>query len=230
MGAFNFRLCLPHYHDDLRVTVNGEARTAPPGITVPACWPRWESTHRVAIERNRTDPAPTWNETALFDGRPAGDRRVCLVAARARAPAAKDDDVLVIGGKRFHSRLLGGTGKYRSIEEGARPSALRRRDRHGGPAVGRLHPGQAQRPGTQSIARATRCYPTPPAATRPRRPSEPAGWRASWGWRRWSSGGIGDSRRLFRDGRTLEAAPLLDHLRHPQLARQPAGSDGLLAV
>jgi thiazole synthase len=34
------------------------------------------------------------------------------------APAASNDDALVLGGRRFNSRLLVGTGKYRTLEEG----------------------------------------------------------------------------------------------------------------
>jgi thiazole synthase len=110
--------------NDLRVTVNGEVRTAPPGITVAGLLAEMGiDPARVAIERNQdVIPRRTWGQTALSDG-----DQVEIVAfvgggsgggSGPGTPAAKDDDVLVIGGKRFHSRLLVGTGKYRSIEEG----------------------------------------------------------------------------------------------------------------
>ncbi|HET6281424.1 MAG TPA: sulfur carrier protein ThiS, partial [Polyangia bacterium] len=106
--------------NDLRVTVNGEARTAPPGITVAGLLAEMGiDPTRVAIERNQdVIPRRTWNETALSDGDHLEIVAFVGGGSGQGTPAAKDDDVLVIGGKRFHSRLLVGTGKYRSIEEG----------------------------------------------------------------------------------------------------------------
>ena len=41
------------------------------------------------------------------------------MVARSAAPASTgDDDVLILGGRKFNSRLLVGTGKYRTLEEG----------------------------------------------------------------------------------------------------------------
>jgi thiazole synthase len=110
--------------NDLRVTVNGEVRTAPPGITVAGLLAAMGiDPTRVAIERNQdVVPRRTWNETPLSDGDHL--EIVAFVGGGSGggsgpgAGVAKDEDVLVIGGKRFHSRLLVGTGKYRSIEEG----------------------------------------------------------------------------------------------------------------
>ncbi len=108
--------------NELRLTVNGEIRTAAQGTTVTALLQAMGiDPARVAVERNRdVVPRLSWGEAALADG-----DRVEIVAfigggsdaAPAASPAA-GDDALVLGGRSFKSRLLIGTGKYRSIEEG----------------------------------------------------------------------------------------------------------------
>jgi thiazole synthase len=105
--------------NDLRVTVNGELRTTATGTTVARLIADMGiDPARVAVERNQdVVPRRTWAETPLSDG----DRLeiVSFVGGGSDAgPAVASDDALVIGGKKFHSRLLVGTGKYRSIEEG----------------------------------------------------------------------------------------------------------------
>jgi thiazole synthase len=110
--------------NDLRVTVNGEIRTTPPGTTVAALLASMGvDAARVAVEKNQdVVPRRTWAEAPLSDG-----DQIEIVAfigggsgdAPAAPPAgAGDGDGLVIAGRVFHSRLLVGTGKYRSIEEG----------------------------------------------------------------------------------------------------------------
>lgn len=110
---------------ELQFSVNGEARRAHAGTTVadllrdmgidPA---------RVAIERNEeVIPRRTWTEARLADG-----DRIEIVsfvgggsdgaASASPAAASDEDEPLVIAGKSFRSRLLVGTGKYRTIEEG----------------------------------------------------------------------------------------------------------------
>jgi len=108
--------------NELRLTVNGEIHTAAPGTTVTALLQAMGiDPARVAVERNRdVVPRRSWAEAALADG-----DRIEIVAfigggsdpAPAGAPATSDDP-LVLGGRSFKSRLLIGTGKYRSIEEG----------------------------------------------------------------------------------------------------------------
>jgi thiazole synthase len=72
---------------------------------------------RVAIERNQdVVPRKTWAETTLCDGDQV--EIVAFVGGGSGAQPLSGDDPLLIGGKIFHSRLLVGTGKYRSIEEG----------------------------------------------------------------------------------------------------------------
>src|SRR3954469_2079474 len=111
--------------NELRLTVNGEQRTAPPGTTVPALLRAMGvDPARVAVERNRdVVPRATWAEAGLADG-----DKIEIVAfigggsgaasGAASAGGSADDDALVLGGRRFKSRLLIGTGKYRTLDEG----------------------------------------------------------------------------------------------------------------
>jgi thiazole synthase len=101
--------------NDLRITVNGELRTAPPGTTVAALIAQMGMEGaRVAVERNQdVVPRRNWAEATLDDG-----DRVEIVAFVGGGSGAPAGDPLVIGGKTFTSRLLVGTGKYASIEQG----------------------------------------------------------------------------------------------------------------
>src|SRR5215831_1710634 len=98
--------------NELRLSVNGEPRTAPAGTTVAALLRDMGiDPARVAVERNQdVVPRRTWAEATLADG-----DRVEIVAF---VGGGSDDDPLVIGGRKFRSRLLIGTGKYRTLEEG----------------------------------------------------------------------------------------------------------------
>src|SRR6476646_4319046 len=112
--------------NELRLTVNGELRQADTGTTVAGLLTAMGiDPARVAVERNRdVVPRATWTDAGLADG-----DRIEIVAfigggsgggsgsaAGPAAPAA--DDPLVLGGRKFRSRLLIGTGKYRTLEEG----------------------------------------------------------------------------------------------------------------
>jgi thiazole synthase len=111
------RYAFPHLMNDIRITVNGELRTAPPSTTVAGLIADMGiDPQRVAVERNQdVVPRRTWSETALSDG----DRvEIVSFIGGGSGGGSGGDDPLVIGGKTFHSRLLVGTGKYRSIEEG----------------------------------------------------------------------------------------------------------------
>jgi thiazole synthase len=115
--------------NELRLTVNGEIRTAAPGTTVTALLQAMGiDPARVAVERNRdVVPRRTWAEAALTDG-----DRIEIVAFigggsgggssggsdAAPVSSAAGDDPLVLGGRSFKSRLLIGTGKYRTLDEG----------------------------------------------------------------------------------------------------------------
>src|SRR5262250_827590 len=109
--------------NELRLTVNGEQRTAEPGTTVAGLLRAMGvDPTRVAVERNRdVVPRATWAQADLADG-----DKIEVVAFigggsagsnRPDAPPA-DGDPLVLGGRKFRSRLLIGTGKYRTLEEG----------------------------------------------------------------------------------------------------------------
>jgi thiazole synthase len=99
--------------NDLRITVNGEPRVAAPGTTVAALVAQLGmDAARVAVERNQdVVPRKTWSEATLGDG-----DKVEIVAFVGGG--AGDDDPLVIGGRTFKSRLLVGTGKFATIEQG----------------------------------------------------------------------------------------------------------------
>jgi thiazole synthase len=102
--------------NDLRITVNGELKTAPAGTTVAALIAQLGMDGaRVAVERNQdVVPRRTWTEATLDDGDKV--EIVAFVGGGADGPAKGDP--LVIGGKTFTSRLLVGTGKYATIEQG----------------------------------------------------------------------------------------------------------------
>ncbi len=105
--------------NDLRLTVNGEARAAAPGTTVSGLLAAMGvDPARVAVECNQdVVPRRTWAEAALKDG-----DKIEIVAfvgggsgGGSGAAPAPDEDPLILGGRRFNSRLLVGTGKYRTL-------------------------------------------------------------------------------------------------------------------
>ena len=104
--------------NDLRITVNGEPRTAAPGTTVAALVAALGmEAARVAVERNQdVVPRRTWTEALLGDGDQV--EIVAFVGGGSGQPPGGGDDPLVIGGRTFRSRLLVGTGKYATIEQG----------------------------------------------------------------------------------------------------------------
>jgi thiazole synthase len=102
--------------NELRLTVNGELRKADPGTTVAALLKTMGiDPARVAVERNRdVIPRTTWGEASLSDG----DRIEIVAFIGGGSGEAAPDDPLILGGRKFNSRLLIGTGKYRTLEEG----------------------------------------------------------------------------------------------------------------
>ena len=104
--------------NELRLTVNGELRKAEPGTTVAALLRAMGvDPARVAVERNRdVVPRTTWAEAGLADGDKI--EIVAFIGGGSGSPASADDDPLILGGRKFKSRLLIGTGKYRTLEEG----------------------------------------------------------------------------------------------------------------
>src|SRR3954466_12576751 len=104
--------------NELRLTVNGELRKADPGTTVAALLRSMGvDPARVAVERNRdVVPRATWAEAGLADGDKI--EIVAFIGGGSGAGGSADADALVLGGRRFKSRLLIGTGKYRTLDEG----------------------------------------------------------------------------------------------------------------
>ncbi|HEY0710612.1 MAG TPA: sulfur carrier protein ThiS [Polyangia bacterium] len=113
---------------DLTLTVNGKPQTAPAGTTVAGLLALMGlDPARVAVERNEdVVPRKTWNEANLGHG-----DKVEIVAfiggGSGSGPPTTTDagkgtevpagDPLVIAGRSFGSRLLVGTGKYKSVAE-----------------------------------------------------------------------------------------------------------------
>jgi thiazole synthase len=102
--------------NDMQVTVNGEIRTTPRGTTVASLLAAMGvDPARVAVEKNRdVVPRRSWSEAPVADG----DHIEIVAFIGGGSDGAPAGDPLVIAGKTFHSRLLVGTGKYRTIEEG----------------------------------------------------------------------------------------------------------------
>jgi thiazole synthase len=96
---------------EVRITVNGQSRTASPGTSVAALLTSMGvDPARVAIERNQeVVPRRTWPEALLAEG-----DKIEIVSF---VGGGSGEDDLVLAGRRFQSRLLIGTGKYKSIEE-----------------------------------------------------------------------------------------------------------------
>jgi thiazole synthase len=109
--------------NELRLTVNGEHRQATAGTTVAGLLQAMGiDPARVAVERNRdVVPRATWTQAGLADGDKIeivafiGGGSDSTPAKTADAPLA---DPLILGGRKFSSRLLIGTGKYRTLDEG----------------------------------------------------------------------------------------------------------------
>ena len=110
--------------NELRLTVNGEQREASAGTTVAALLQTMGiDPARVAVERNRdVVPRATWARRRPGRRRQDRDRRFHWRrfggGRSGRRPAPTKDDPLMLGGRKFNSRLLIGTGKYRTLEEG----------------------------------------------------------------------------------------------------------------
>ena len=113
--------------NELRLTVNGEQRQASAGTTVAGLLQTMGiDPARVAVERNRdVVPRATWADAGLADG-----DKIEIVAfigggsgggsgsgSDSNAAPTKEDP-LILGGRKFSSRLLIGTGKYRTLDEG----------------------------------------------------------------------------------------------------------------
>ena len=102
----------------MKVTINGEARSLVAALTVDALLAELGiDRQKVAVERNlEIVPKSAYGRTRIGDG----DKLEIVHFIGGGAPGAEvDDDPLVIAGRRFRSRLLVGTGKYKDFVETA---------------------------------------------------------------------------------------------------------------
>lgn len=100
----------------MEITLNGEYHPIPDDLTVQELLTRLElNPDRVAVERNLTVvPKADFVTTRLADR----DRvEVVHFIGGGEEPPLEEADPLVIAGRTFRSRLLVGTGKYKSFEE-----------------------------------------------------------------------------------------------------------------
>jgi thiazole synthase len=97
----------------ISVTLNGETRTLPPGTSVAALLAQLElPAEKVAVERNLAIvPRSTFADVALADGDAL--EIVHFVGG------GQDDDTWEVAGRRFTSRLIVGTGKYKDYAQNA---------------------------------------------------------------------------------------------------------------
>lgn len=104
----------------MRVTINGEERQLSAPRSLEALLQELNvDPAKVAVEHNlEIVPRSTYAQVNVADG----DRLEIVHFIGGGAPAVGDDeeDVLVVAGRRFRSRLLVGTGKYKDFEETAR--------------------------------------------------------------------------------------------------------------
>ena len=106
---------------NLNVTLNGEARALNGGMTVKAMLLSLGlDPAKIAVERNlQIVPRSTYDQVAITDG----DRfEIVHFIGGGNAPVEmpREDKPLVIAGKPYTSRLIVGTGKYKSYEDNAR--------------------------------------------------------------------------------------------------------------
>jgi thiazole synthase len=108
----------------MRLTINGEAREFPAPLNVDALLTRLGfDARRVAFERNlEIVPRSAYAATELAEGDKLeivhfiGGGTAGAVAPGAR-PKEEDGDPLVVAGRKFTSRLIVGTGKYKDFAQ-----------------------------------------------------------------------------------------------------------------
>ncbi len=107
----------------MRVTINGEERQLSAPRSLEALLRELNvDPAKVAVERNlEIVPRSTYAQVDVTDG----DRLeiVHFIGGGAPSSDGDDEDALVVAGRRFRSRLLVGTGKYKDFEETARAIA-----------------------------------------------------------------------------------------------------------
>ena len=106
---------------NMTVTLNGEARALASGLTVKAMLLSLGlDPAKIAVERNlQIVPRSTYDQVPVHDG----DRfEIVHFIGGGNAPVEvpREDKPLVIAGKTYKSRLIVGTGKYKTYEDNAR--------------------------------------------------------------------------------------------------------------
>jgi thiazole synthase len=105
--------------ENLNVTLNGEARAMSAGLTVKAMLETLGlDPAKIAVERNlEIVPRSAYGQVALSEG----DRfEIVHFIGGGNVELPREDKKLVIAGKTYRSRLIVGTGKYKTYEENAR--------------------------------------------------------------------------------------------------------------
>jgi thiazole synthase len=105
---------------DMNVTLNGESRTVSPGLTVKSLLVTLGlDPAKIAVERNlEIVPRSTYDAVAVADG----DRyEIVHFIGGGNAPVVPppEDKPFVIAGTQYKSRLIVGTGKYKTYAENA---------------------------------------------------------------------------------------------------------------
>ena len=105
----------------LRLCVNGENREFPNSLTVEHLLGLLSlDARKVAVERNLAIvPRSTYGQVDLKDGDRLEIVHFIGGGNEASVPATIEDRPFIIAGRRFRSRLIIGTGKYRSYAENA---------------------------------------------------------------------------------------------------------------
>lgn len=103
----------------MKITLNGESTDLPDHLTVTELLQRLQlNPQRVAVERNlQVVPRAEFDQTQLADK--DGVEIVHFIGGGA-SNEDEVDDPLIIAGRRYRSRLLVGTGKYKDFTETAR--------------------------------------------------------------------------------------------------------------
>src|SRR3546814_650540 len=103
----------------LTLSVNGEPRRIASGATLAELVRQLElDPAKVAVERNlEVVPRSTYGDVILADGDQL--EIVHFVGGGDHPSPAPDADSWTVAGKTFHSRLIVGTGKYKSFEQNA---------------------------------------------------------------------------------------------------------------
>jgi len=109
---------MPHTDGTLSITVNGEHRRVAAGLTVADLAAELGLVpEKVAVERNaEVVPRSTLAQVKVEDG---DDYEIVHFVGGGDHARAVDDDSWTVAGRRFRSRLIVGTGKYKDFAQNA---------------------------------------------------------------------------------------------------------------